>query len=100
MIIYNTTYTLDAAIKHEWTYWVRTDYLPAIFETGLVSASRVLRLISDVGQQGVVYTIQLEFSDLNTYETYFADHVDLFYGRMAFRFGTKLASFSTVLEEV
>jgi hypothetical protein len=100
MIIYNTTYTLDAAIQHEWTYWVRTDYLPAILETGLVTESRVLRLISDVGQQGVVHTIQLGFSNLSTYETFSTEFVDLFYGRMAFRFGTKLASFSTVLEEV
>lgn len=100
MIIYNTTYTLDAAIQYEWTYWVRTDYLSVILETGLVTATRVLRLISDVGQQGVVYTIQLEFSDLSAYETFSADFIDLFYGRMAFRFGTKLASFSTVLEEV
>lgn len=100
MIIYNTTYTLDAAIQHEWTYWVRTDYVPAILETGLVTASRVLRLLSDVGQQGIVCTVQLEFSDLSTYETFNADFADLFYGRMAFRFGTKLASFSTVLEDV
>lgn len=100
MIIYNTTYTLDTAIQHEWTYWVRTDYVPAILETGLVTASRVLRLISDVGQQGVVHTVQLEFNDLSTYETFSTNFVDLFYGRMAFRFGTRLASFSTLLEEV
>ncbi len=100
MIIYNTTYTLDTAIQHEWIYWVRTDYMPAILETGLITEGRVLRLVSDVGQQGIVCTIQLEFSDLSVYETFITDFVDLFYGRMAFRFGTKLASFSTVLEDV
>lgn len=100
MIIYNTTYTLDALVQHEWIYWVRTEYFPAVLETRLVANSRLLRLISDVGQQGIVLTLQLEFTDLSTYETFSTDFADLFYGRMAFRFGTKIASFSTVLEEV
>lgn len=100
MIIHNTTYTLDTPVQYEWTYWVRTEYVPAVLETGVVAGSRLLRLVSDVGQQGVVLTLQLEFTDISRYETFVAEFADLFYERMIFRFGAKIASFSTVLEEV
>lgn len=100
MIIHNTTYTLDTPVQHEWTYWVRTEYVPAVLETGVVASSRLLRLMSDVGQQGVVLTLQMEFTDISRYELFVAEFADLFYERMTFRFGAKIASFSTVLEEL
>jgi hypothetical protein len=69
-------------------------------DTGLPINNRLLRLVSDVGQQGVVISFQLDFADMTDYETFSRTQADLFHNQIQFRFAGKLASFSTVLEEI
>lgn len=100
MILYNTTYTFDTAIQHEWLYWMRREHIPAIMNTKLPVNNRLLRLVSDVGQQGVVVSVQLDFADMTDYEMFIETYAGLFDDRIQFRFGGKMASFSTILEEI
>lgn len=100
MILYNTTYTFDSASQHEWLYWMRSEHIPAVMNTGLPLNHRLLRLVSDVGQQGVVVSFQLDFASMADYQLFSDTYTDLLSDRMQFRFAGKLASFSTVLEEI
>lgn len=100
MILYNTTYTLDKAKQHEWIYWIKQEYLPLAQETGLVVNTRLLKLLTDVGQEGVVFSVQLDFETAADYEAFLENHAPTLQQRLEFRFGVQLPAFSTLLEQL
>ncbi|GAB3568346.1 hypothetical protein GCM10027578_20860 [Spirosoma luteolum] len=100
MILYNTTYTLDKAKQHEWLYWMQQEYLPLVREGGLVVATRLLKLLTDVGQEGAVFSVQLDFETLKDYEVFLEKYASDLQQRMHFRFGGQLPAFSTLLEQI
>lgn len=100
MIIYNTTYSVAAPVATDWLRWMKTFHLPAVVATGLPQSHRVLRLLTELDNGGVTYSVQLDFATRADYDAYLSRHADAMQQRIQHRFGGQFVSFDTLLEEV
>lgn len=100
MILYNTTYSVASEVADDWLRWMKRFFLPAAFATGLPVSSRVLRLLTELDNGGVTYSIQIDFNTLTDYQTYLEQHADGLRQRIQHRFSNQFISFDTLLEEV
>lgn len=100
MILFNITVNLDPAIEHEWLHWIKTDVLPAALTTNLPVAANVLRLLTEIDNGGVTYTLQFRFADLDDASAYQNQYVPDFDDALYDRYAEKYVTFQTVLEYV
>ncbi len=99
MILYNTTYSVAQEVATDWLRWIKAFYLPAVKATGLTVDHRLLRLLTELDNGGVTYSLQLNFESRTEYETYLAQHAETMQQRIQHRFGGQFVSFDTLLED-
>ena len=100
MILYNTTYSVASEVATDWLRWMKLFFLPAAMATELPISHRMLRLLTELDNGGITYSVQLDFDTLDAYTTYQEIHADAFRQRIQHRFGNQFISFDTLLEEV
>lgn len=100
MILYNTTYSVAIETGPDWLRWMKTFQMPAVMATGLPVSHKIRRLLTEIDNGGVTYSVQLDFHTLADYEAYQQHHADALQQRIHHRFGGQFVSFDTVLEDV
>ncbi|GAB3553941.1 DUF4286 family protein [Spirosoma fluminis] len=100
MVLYNTTYSVAQEVADDWLHWMKTFYLPAVAATKLPTGHRLLRLLTELDNGGVTYSVQLDFTSRDDYDIYQHQHADAMQRRIQHRFANQLVSFDTLLEEV
>ena len=100
MILFNTTYSVAPEVAPDWLRWMKAFYLPAVMATKLPVSHKVLRLLTELDNGGVTYSVQLDFTTLEDYDTYQNLHADAMQQRIQHRFGNQFVSFDTLLEDV
>lgn len=101
MLIYNTSFHVDS--EHElskFLSYMRDTYLPAIAQDGLMQNIRFVRLLTDIGDNLIGYSVMGEFADLQKLKKW-----TLSIGRPADaafhrEFGEKVLTFSTTMKDV
>ena len=101
MLIYNTSFHVDT--EHElskFLTYMRDVYLPAIAQGGLMQHIRFVRLLTDIGDNLIGYSVMGEFADMQKIKKW-----KLEIGREADanfhkEFGEKVLNFSTTMIEV
>jgi hypothetical protein len=100
MILYNITFNIEPEIQQDWITWMKEKYFPYVLTTKLFFDVRMFRLLNEIENQGLTYTVQF-FSDslekVNTYLEEFASDIVAHHNE-AFRH--KHVSFMTILENV
>ncbi|GAB2582072.1 DUF4286 family protein [Spirosoma areae] len=99
MILYNTTYSVAEEVAEDWLRWMKRFYLPAAMATELPVSHRVLRLLTELDNGGITFSIQLDFSTMEAYTTFQEIHADALRHRIQHRFSNQFISFDTLLEE-
>ncbi|GAB4037497.1 DUF4286 family protein [Spirosoma gilvum] len=99
MILYNTTYSVASEIADDWVRWMKRFYLPAAIATELPVGHKILRLLTELDNGGTTFSVQLDFSSREDYETYLEQHADTLRQRIHHRFGSQFVSFDTLLQE-
>jgi tricorn protease-like protein len=100
MILYNTTYSVAAEVGPDWVSWMKKFYLPAVMATRLPVGHKMLRLLTELDNEGITYSVQLDFNDMADYTTFLGQHADTMQKRIQHRFGGQYVSFDTLLEEI
>ncbi|MBD2752800.1 DUF4286 family protein [Spirosoma validum] len=100
MILYNTTYSVATEIDTDWLRWMKLFFLPAAMATELPVEHKILRLLTELDNGGVTYSVQLNFSAMEDYLAYQELHADTLRKRIQHRFGNQFVSFDTLLEDV
>lgn len=100
MILYNTTYSVAIEVGSDWLRWMKTFQIPAIMATGLPAGHKVRRLLTELDNGGVTYSVQLDFHTMDDYEAYQQHHAYALQQRIQHRFGGQFVSFDTLLEDV
>ncbi|MFD2570712.1 DUF4286 family protein [Spirosoma soli] len=100
MILYNTTYSVASEIASDWLRWMKAFYLPAVMATQLPVSYRMLRLLTELDNGGVTYSVQFDFRTMDDYSSYQHLHADAMQERIKHRFSNQFLSFDTLLEEV
>ncbi len=100
MILHNTTYSIAIETAPDWLRWMKAFQLPAVMATGLPVGHKVLRLLTELDNGGVTYSVQLDFNNVADYEVYRSQHANVLQQRIQHRFGGQFVSFDTLLEAV
>lgn len=99
MILYNTTYSVAAEVADDWLRWMKRFYIPAVLSTGLPVNHKILRLLTEIDNGGITYSVQLDFTSIDAYRAYQQQHADTLHQRIQHRFSNQFISFNTLLEE-
>ncbi|GAB2561183.1 DUF4286 family protein [Spirosoma aerophilum] len=99
MILYNTTYSVTEDVSSDWLRWMKRFYLPAAMATELPVSHKILRLLTELENGGVTYSVQLDFNTMADYAAFQQYHANTLRERIQHRFGNQFISFDTLLEE-
>lgn len=100
MIIYNVTTNVEHSVHDEWLEWMKNAHIPDVMATGLPIGNRFLRLLTEIDNGGVTYSIQYLFADMEDYETYQNKFSGALRDEIDRHYRGKYVSFRTLLEEV
>ncbi len=99
MIVYNTTFAVDPAICSEFVSYIKSEFIPAVLKTNLLSNPRLHRVLKDnAAEEGVSYALHFEAKNMAVLDKYFEEYgVDL-NEALADRFANRMAGFITMME--
>lgn len=100
MFLYNITVNIDRNVEQEWLHWMRNTHMPEVMATGLPHSSKLLRLLTEIENEGTTYTCQYFFLTMEDYFTYQQLHSPALQQKHYDRFKDKYVAFRTLLEEV
>jgi len=101
MILYNVTVNIDADVEQEWIIWMKETHIPEVMDTGFFTEHRMMKMLSETEDEtGTTYAIQYMADSLDQLETYLNTVATKLQKASIIKYGTKMAAFRTVLEEV
>lgn len=101
MILYNVTVNIDKDVESDWISWMKETHIPEVMETGFFSEYRMMKMLSqEQDETGTTYAIQYMTETLSHLEDYLNSVAPKIQKKSIIRYGTKMAAFRTVLEEV
>lgn len=101
MLLYNTSFHVDSEhYLSQFLTYMRDNYLPAIQQGGYMTNVRFVRLLTDIGDNLIGYSVMGEVADMQKLKKW-----KLEIGREADanfhkEFGEKILTFSTTMKEV
>ena len=99
MILYNVTAAVDETIHDEWLDWMQNTHIPEVLETNRFLHCRMFKVLLSK-EEGTSYAIQYFTESMAELQLYEALHADELRQKHAMRYGEKVLTFRTVLEEV
>lgn len=101
MILYNVTVNIDSDVEQDWIEWMKETHIPEVMETGFFTEHRMMKMLSEAEDEtGRTYAVQYMADSLDELETYLNTVATKLQKASIIRYGTKLAAFRTVMEEV
>ncbi|MEP0984815.1 DUF4286 family protein [Ekhidna sp.] len=101
MILYNVTVNIDKEVETDWITWMKETHIPEVMDTGFFSEYRMMKMLSqEQDETGTTYAIQYMTETLGHLEDYLNSVAPKIQKKSIIRYGTKMAAFRTVLEEV
>ncbi|CAG4989570.1 hypothetical protein DYBT9275_00317 [Dyadobacter sp. CECT 9275] len=99
MIIYNITVNISHEAEKEWLTYMKTRHIPEILATGVPAECKLLRLLTEIDNEGATYTTQFSFRSMEDFLAYQTHHQDALVERHHGLFNGMYVSFRTLLEE-
>ncbi|WAC10407.1 DUF4286 family protein [Dyadobacter pollutisoli] len=99
MIIYNITINISYEAEKDWLHYMKTIHIPEILLISAVMDCRLLRLLTEIENEGATYTSQFTFRTMEDFLAYQTHHQDPFLERHHALFNGQYVSFRTLLEE-
>ena len=101
MVLYNVTVYIDEDVEQDWISWMKDTHIPEVMETGFFTEYRMMRMLSESPDEtGKTYAVQYVAKTLGHLEMYLEKAAPKLQKQSIIRYGTKMAAFRTVLEEV
>ena len=100
MILYNVTVNVDSDLASEWLDWMKGHHIPKVISTGCFSGYKILRLLTEVENSGITYSIQYQMKDLAAYEYYSREYAPALQREHSLKYEGKFVAFRTLLEDV
>ncbi|MBU2915984.1 MULTISPECIES: DUF4286 family protein [Reichenbachiella] len=99
MVVYNVTMNVDSGIEKDWFQWMKDIHIKNVIETGYFVDCKVFQLISDE-PQGTTYAFQYFADAYEDVLKYQEEHGARLQMEVVSRYGDKVMSFRTMLEQV
>ena len=100
MILYSVTVNVDADINEEWLSWMQRVHIPKVIATGFFVEHKILKLLTEVENNGVTYSVQYYLNNMDAYNTYANDHAPTLQKEHSLRYEGKFVAFRTLLEVI
>ena len=92
MIVYNVTFSVDREIAEEWLAWMKEKHIPSVSE--LFESCKILKVLSHDDDRTLSFAVQYLSKSLEDIQKYsLNDDIEK-------RYGDRVLSFPTLLEEV
>lgn len=99
MIIYNITVNISYQAEKDWLHYMKSAYIPEILATELALECKLLRLLTEIENEGSTYTTQFRFRTMEDFLAYQTNHQPALQERHHELFNGQYVSFRTLLEE-
>lgn len=99
MIIFNITVNISHAAEKEWLNWMKQVHIPEIIATDLLMEHKLLRLLTEIENEGSTYTSQFTFRTMEDFLAYQTHHQAELQEKHHTKFNGQYVSFRTLLEE-
>lgn len=100
MILYNITVNISRMAESDWLNWMKNVHVPEVMATGLPLANKMLKLLTEIDNEGITYSIQYTFRTMEDYIAYEKEHQADLQQKHHARYKDRYVSFRTLLEEV
>ena len=100
MLIYNVTSGVDKEVEQEWLLWMKETHIPDVMGTKMFTTHRLYRVLSSENENTVSYAVQYSASTLKQVDQYLETYAPALRDDVKKKFGDKVLSFRTLLEEV
>lgn len=100
MIIYNVTSSVDREIATDWITWMKTEHIPALLETGLFYDYRMVKVLSHDDAETFSFAVQYFSRSMTDIEEYVKKFAPALRDDVQKRYGDRVVSYRTLLEEL
>lgn len=100
MLLYNITYNIDKNVDQDFLKWMQTVHIQKIMITGLPKSFKVLKLLTEIENGGVTYSVQYDFDSKDIFEVFENDFLDDLHNEVDKRYQGKYVHFASLLEEI
>lgn len=100
MLIFNTTLHLEESVHDQCLQYLKETYIPRSLAGNLVQQPSLCRIESIHEESGVSYAIQLKAPNMETLEQWMAQTGQQVQKDLSDKFGNKVTTFATLLEEI
>jgi hypothetical protein len=101
MFIYNITFNVETQIEAEWLKWMKNEHILDILGTKKFTEHRILRLVNEhPDASGTTYAVQFTAINITDVQQYLANKGAVLQNELMAKFGQKVLSFTTLLEEI
>ena len=99
MILYNVTAAVDEEVHDEWLEWMQKFHIPQVLATDRFTECKIFRVLLN-SESDITYSIQYFADSMADLQLYEAVHADVLRKEHSARYGDKVLTFRTVLEQV
>jgi hypothetical protein len=99
MYLYNVTLIVEDAVAEEWLLWMEKVHIPQVMATGKFITHKLWRII-DSPNEGVTYSNQFFFENLDDYVEYLKIFAPAFQAEIHQKYGEKVLSFVSTMQDV
>nr|WP_295930833.1 DUF4286 family protein [uncultured Dyadobacter sp.] len=99
MIIYNITVNISHQAEKDWLNYMKSVHIPEILGTTLPLECKLLRLLTEIENEGSTYTTQFSFRTMEDFLAYQTSFQPELQERHHTLFNGQYVSFRTLLEE-
>lgn len=100
MIVYNVTIKLEWDIHQKWLGFMREKHIPDMLNTGLFHGHKMFRMMEENESDGVTYSMQYYFQNMEDYFTYQNDFAPDLQKEHEDLFEKKYVAFRSIMREV
>ena len=100
MIVYNTTFHIEADILDESIEYLKKSYIPEAIASGFLQKPCLRRVMRTGAEEGESFSVQFHVKNVDTLNFWLQNEGSAIQQALITRFGQKIAGFSTLLEEL
>lgn len=100
MLVYNTTYTMPETDARNFVIWIHQVYIQRANESGMLSAPRLLRILSHKDPDTECFSLQFNVESTAILHQWYVKYGQQLNDEMLKVFDQRIAGFSTMMEEI
>ena len=100
MIVFNTTFHVEAALQEEFVEYMLSVFIPGATRSGLLTSPRLARVFGEEGGEGHSYAMEFTAVDIAALERWNSKESQQVVTPLLEKFKEKVVGFSTVMQTI